>query len=292
MFYGKDNFLNFSIDPKSPLNGSKYSYSKGFRFIASNGADITEYPSSYGTEIMRIQKDGRVGIGTTKPTTALHLKGDFQVQNLSKLDNTGDNFRVHVGENETRLISNGDENGMFLESKTGNKITLGDGNDGLFFNGHKIVLDCDTVVLTQVSVNTNKHVENAALTVGGAAYIGPKAELVAEGATSKFNSKYLEHYNLWVETGICSEDFAFANVKTWRDDVFHSDYHLMPLEEVKLYIDKNKHLPDIPSAESIKENGYTAHQMNMILLQKIEELTIYTISLNEEIKKLKEECSK
>ncbi len=292
IFYGKNNFLNFSINPKSPLNSSTYSYSEGFRFLSSEGADITANPGSYGKELMRIQKNGNVGIGTSNPNSALHVRGDFLVQSLfPKYDNTWDNFRIHVSGSDTKLISNGDEEGMFLESKTGNKITIGDGNDTLLFNGHKVVLDCNAVELTQVSLNTNKQVENAALTVAGAAYIGPKAELAADGSLSKFNSKYLSNYNLWVETGVCSEDFAFANVKTWRDDVFKSDYKLMPLEEVKNYIDQNKHLPEVPSEKNIKENGYTAHQMNMILMQKIEELTLYTISLNEEIKKLKEECT-
>jgi len=293
IFYGKDNFLNFSINPKSPLNSSTHSYSKGFRFISSKGADITKNPQSYGKEIMRIQADGKVGIGTTNPNCELHLRGDFEVQSLNEVDNTWDNFKIHVGGESTHLISTGDENGMFLESKTGNKITIGDGDDTVFLQSRDIYLDYGTQAdMIKVSINSDRHVEDAVLTVAGATYIGAKAGLAATGRLSKFNPEYLSRYSLWVEQGVVSEDFAFAGVKEWRDDVFDSGYDLMPLEKVKSYINQNKHLPDVPSGESVKEKGYTAHQMNMILLQKVEELTLYTISLNEEIKKLKEECAK
>jgi hypothetical protein len=135
------------------------------------------------------------------------------------------------------------------------------------------------------------HVKDAALTVAGATYIGPKADLAAKGKLLKFNAEYLSLYSLWVEKGVVSEDFAFAGVDRWRDCVFNSDYDLLPLEEVKSYVDQNKHLPNVPSEKSIKENGYTAHQMNMIFMQKIEELTLYTISLHEKIKEMEQEMA-
>ncbi|HRB71416.1 hypothetical protein [Flavobacterium sp. WV_118_3] len=294
IFYGKNHFLNLTINPRSPLNPSTISNADGFRFIDSKGADITNEPESYGRELMRIQKNGKVGIGTPEPATALHLRGDFRVQNYindRNYSNTEDNFNVHVARDATFLTSSGDERGMFVESKTGNKITIGDGNDDVMIKSSNII--CDNGTLTDdiyMSVNTMSHVKDAALTVAGTTYIGPKADLAAAGKLSKFNESYLSKYCLWVEKGIVSEDFAFAGVAVWRDDVFNSDYDLMPLEEVKKFINQNNHLPDIPSAESVKENGYTAHQMNMILLQKIEELTLYTISLSEEIKEMKKGC--
>ncbi|WP_223606345.1 hypothetical protein [Chryseobacterium sp. OSA05B] len=295
IFYGKDNFLNFSINPKAPSNSSTFSYSNGFRFINSNGADITNQGNSpaYGNELMRITKEGNVGIATQSPLSKLHVAGDFRIQSyVSGYDNIWDNFIIHTDDRSTNLTSNGDENGMFLSSATGNKITIGDNNDNVSINSKKLIFDYgEENDLAQVSINTDKQVTHAALTVAGATYIGPKADLAAVGSLLKFKPEYLDKYSLWVENGIVSEDFAFANVAAWKDDVFNADYDLMSLEEVKSHIEQNKHLPNVPSEKSIKEKGYTAHQMNMIFMQKIEELTLHTISLNEKIKVLEEKLT-
>jgi len=66
------------------------------------------------------------------------------------------------------------------------------------------------------------------------------------------------------------------------DFVFDEGYKLKPLEEVESYIKTNKHLPEIPSAEEVKQNGMELGQMEMKLLQKIEELTLYAIELKKE----------
>jgi hypothetical protein len=61
------------------------------------------------------------------------------------------------------------------------------------------------------------------------------------------------------------------------DFVFEPEYQLRPLEEVDAFIRENKHLPDIPSAAEFKENGVGLGEMDNMLLQKIEELTLYVI---------------
>lgn len=64
------------------------------------------------------------------------------------------------------------------------------------------------------------------------------------------------------------------------DYVFEKDYHLMSLEETKAYIDANKHLPEVPSAKEMEKNGVQLGEMNMLLLKKVEELTLYVIEQN------------
>jgi hypothetical protein len=61
------------------------------------------------------------------------------------------------------------------------------------------------------------------------------------------------------------------------DYVFEPDYKLTSLEELKAYVDKNHHLPEIPSAKEIEKNGIQLGDMNMKLLKKVEELTLYLI---------------
>ena len=73
----------------------------------------------------------------------------------------------------------------------------------------------------------------------------------------------------------------------WADYVFESNYKLPTLYEVEQFINKNGHLKDIPSAKEVEDNGIELGEMNKLLLQKIEELTLYTIELKKEIDKLK-----
>jgi len=64
------------------------------------------------------------------------------------------------------------------------------------------------------------------------------------------------------------------------DYVFEKDYTLPSLESVKSYIDQNKHLPEVPSAKEMEANGINLSEMNMLLLKKVEELTLYVIEMN------------
>jgi predicted RNase H-like nuclease (RuvC/YqgF family) len=73
------------------------------------------------------------------------------------------------------------------------------------------------------------------------------------------------------------------------DYVFTKDYLLRPIQEVEQFVKTHKHLPDVPSADEFKKNGYTVHEMDELLLKKVEELTLYTIEQNKQIETLKEQ---
>lgn len=78
---------------------------------------------------------------------------------------------------------------------------------------------------------------------------------------------------------------AIANTH-WADFVFEKNYKLMPLKDVELYINKNKHLPAVPSALEVEEEGVNLVEINATLLKKIEELTLYLIEQNKRIELL------
>jgi hypothetical protein len=67
------------------------------------------------------------------------------------------------------------------------------------------------------------------------------------------------------------------------DYVFEKNYKLPTLEEIKSYVDQNKHLPDVPTAAEMEKNGIQLGEMNMLLLKKVEELTLYVIEQNKKI---------
>jgi hypothetical protein len=71
------------------------------------------------------------------------------------------------------------------------------------------------------------------------------------------------------------------------DYVFEDDYQLTTLPELDKYIKQNKHLPEIPSAKEMAQGGINLSEMNMLLLKKVEELTLYTIDQQKEIENLK-----
>lgn len=70
------------------------------------------------------------------------------------------------------------------------------------------------------------------------------------------------------------------------DYVFEKQYDLMPLNELQEYIDENKHLPEIPSAVEMEKDGVMLKEMNMMLLKKVEELTLYILEQEKRIKAL------
>ncbi|MFA9391536.1 MAG: hypothetical protein ACERKD_17130 [Prolixibacteraceae bacterium] len=69
----------------------------------------------------------------------------------------------------------------------------------------------------------------------------------------------------------------------WADFVFNKDYSLKPLSEVEQFIEINSHLPDVPSKSDVRKDGVNLGEMNAILLQKIEELTLYLLDQEKRI---------
>ncbi|MBC8488849.1 MAG: hypothetical protein H8D45_22735 [Bacteroidetes bacterium] len=81
-------------------------------------------------------------------------------------------------------------------------------------------------------------------------------------------------------------EIEVKEIDKWKDEVFEENYPLPSLSQVEQYIKENKHLPDIPSEAEVLENGINVGEMNALLLQKIEELTLYVIELENRIKEL------
>ncbi len=75
----------------------------------------------------------------------------------------------------------------------------------------------------------------------------------------------------------------------WPDYVFQSSYKLRTLKETKIFINENKHLPEIPSAKEVEANGVELGDMNIRLLKKIEELTLYMIEFDRRMELIEEE---
>lgn len=82
----------------------------------------------------------------------------------------------------------------------------------------------------------------------------------------------------------CQE--AGVTIDAGADFVFEENYPIRTIEEVESFVKKNKHLPEIEPAVEMEANGIDLGKMNIKLLQKIEELTLYLIEQNKRQKKL------
>ena len=76
--------------------------------------------------------------------------------------------------------------------------------------------------------------------------------------------------------------------KHWPDYVFSNDYPLLGLDDLKGYLEEHHHLPGMPSEAQLDDEGYDLHQMQCLLMEKIEEMTRYILVLKEELDSLKE----
>jgi hypothetical protein len=80
---------------------------------------------------------------------------------------------------------------------------------------------------------------------------------------------------------------VFTNGSAFPDYVFDPSYKLPTLEETEKYVKENHHLPEVPSAAEIEKEGMSLNGMNVILLKKVEELTLHLIEMKKEIEELK-----
>ena len=103
-------------------------------------------------------------------------------------------------------------------------------------------------------------------------------------------------YALSVNGKIACEEVLVQDNISWPDYVFNEDYNLMSLEELESSIKENNHLPGLPPASEVEENGFNVADMQRRVLEKVEELTLYTIEqgkliqdLQNEVKTLKAE---
>lgn len=117
-----------------------------------------------------------------------------------------------------------------------------------------------------------------------------KIDGVVTIGTDSFNDSNLnETFELSVSGNMRAEK---VRVYTgWADYVFSDNYDLMKLNELEKYIKENKHLPNVPTAAEVSKNGIELGDTNRVLLEKIEELTLYVIELNKKIELLEEENS-
>lgn len=140
----------------------------------------------------------------------------------------------------------------------------------------------------QIRKAPRTQVENAILNAG-------TAVLTIDGATGNIgiNTEDPGSFQLAVEGTIGARKVKVTLDNPFPDYVFEPDYLLLPLAELKRYIIKYKHLPEVSSAKEVEENGgIELGGLYIQLLRKIEELTLHIIAQDERIQGLEESLRK
>lgn len=192
------------------------------------------------------------------------------------------------GSNEGYLIMEGNPNGYGSPTIFMNRY-VSNGNIIMTSSGGKVGIGVD-------APKEKLHIEGAVRGngTGGALKIKTDFGILELGAQdnsgvhfSTTKSKFFFNQSMDVQGTIRAAEVKVESIDNFPDYVFSDAYNLRPLAEVSDFIKANGHLPEIPSAQEVKENGMSLVEMNKKLLQKVEELTLYIIEQQRQIDELK-----
>ncbi|SMD37012.1 hypothetical protein SAMN04488029_3190 [Reichenbachiella faecimaris] len=296
--YVSDGSQKMGIDPNQIYAGQDLNFSAS-TFIKFLTEDV---------ERLRISQNGNIGIGVTNPINALHLanltndginlNSEFRLRTSSVSNNFVLEHIADEGNLIIRSIEAGDIDGDLIINDLGGNVGIGVNNplaklsiqsSGTIGSGD---YQNSSVYLTdgsqKMGIDPNQIYAGQDLNFSASTFIKiltadvERLRILQNGSVGIGTSTTGTH-KLAVEGSIGAREIK-VEASGWSDFVFYDSYKLRSLEEVEEHINEKGHLPEIPSEAEVTENGVNLGEMDAKLLQKIEELTLYLIEQNKELK--------
>ncbi|MCG2612952.1 hypothetical protein LZZ85_01630 [Terrimonas sp. NA20] len=256
--------------------------SSSYAFAVYGNFNEDGNPLAGHKSLMYVRGDGNVGLGTATPSEKLTVDGNIQLAGYGKiqiLDRAALQVVLSQQNNFTRSILAQNLTWDFSKNKwvisdaaypDFSMMRFENGGDISFYAGQPTGqteltnLEISPYSRMTIGVNGNIGIGTAPLT----------DHKLAVNGTALFTKVKVK---------------AFSN---WPDYVFSPDYKLMPLKDVENYITQHRHLPGVVPAEDVEKNGLDLGENQAILLQKIEELTLYIIQQQKKIEELEKRMNK
>lgn len=249
------NFFTSVLKFTDKNGKSQYSLSYGL-FPSKGSGELLFRGSVFNFKATnKVIFSGNVGIGTENPEKKLSVKGDSHITGNLSVDN---GININDSKDLIFVAEDNDAGDVIFQKGNGSQIgriwtSTSGGN--LHFSSIDNIPDMTIDYFGRVGIGT----------------LTPKNKLSVNG-------------HIWAKE-------IKVKLTDGADWVFEEDYELKPLAEVEKFIIANKHLPEIPSADEFRANDMKVSEMTNKLLQKIEELTLYTIA-QDKLLKLQEEKNK
>lgn len=269
---GQNNTFRISFT-SSPVAGLSYAAGSTI-FQATNPLTSSDMVFINGTTTSAprivFKSSGNLGLGTDNPTHGVHIHG----KQLKISGQSGSGNIIFGDATETNNVW-GLEYNSYTAGREGLNFWKPTGNPGGSGNYYLFLHNNGNVGINTNNPQTNFH-------VNGKCLIGDD------------NTTLPGVYRLYVQGGILTDQVKIAvrNSINWADYVFEPTYKRMSLPELDVYVKENKHLPNIPSAKEVSAEGFEVAEMTNLLLEKIEELTLYVIEQQKVISELKTEVEK
>jgi len=261
---------------------------------------------------------GNVGIGKTNPGAKLDVNGIFQVYPTGSSGTTGAlKLRIEGVAGASIIQANSDVNwanhdiiinaanttgavpNHFVLYRTGN-VAIGkaipavkldvNGATQIYPNGNSGVDRALKLRFTPgtsatiIEANSDFNWANHDIIVNAASASGGNInQLVAHRSGNVGIGTASPDQKLTVKGYIHAEEVRVDLNVPGPDYVFEKNYELLTLQNLEQYINQHKHLPEVPSATEMEANGVYLKEMNMLLLKKVEELTLHLIELNKQV---------
>jgi hypothetical protein len=253
---------------------------------------------------MTLDVNGNFGVGNTSPEAKFTISqiGNGWNDGL-RINRDATNYLTLTEDVADIRLKNWGTGGLLFFTSTSQPLTiLNGGNVGIGTNAPSGLLE-----IKGAYIGNSQLIINATGTSGelrfsedgvpkGFVWYGKTGNYMAFGRGSTTNSLFVDgagnfgigtttpgSFKLAVEGKIYGKEVQVALTNPGPDYVFANNYQLLTLNEVKTYIDQHKHLPEVPSAKEMEKDGIQLGEMNMLLLKKIEELTLYMIEQNKKL---------